>query len=340
VVSATTLSPTAAEISEILAQLQDDFGWPERADRFDLVETWDRPRSGSLFYRMKGATEGHDLVVKLVPGWSHGNARRAYRAMADLDEVIASARLENARGVRPLAWHDDPPLVVMPYVESLDLVSIIRRPAHPAWESGDLERWMIEAGTILATFHHTPPAGWRPNLAEADEEARRVARRLWVSETEVDRLLAEVRHDGRAKRRYGDYGPGNFQGAEDGSLYLLDPPFDDPTSLIHRDISNFLFETRRQLAGRGFTPSPPVRGWFHDFRERLLHGYARAAPGFELGPADEALLALFDMKRAVAMSRKRFPRRAMDAAWFARLALRRRRDLRRALRALGPTQPW
>jgi hypothetical protein len=173
-------------------------------------------------------------------------------------------------------------------------------------------------------------------VAQAEEETRRVARRLLTSETDVDRLLAEVRHRGRAGRRYGDYGPGNFQGAEDGSLYLLDPPFDDPTSLIHRDISNFLFETRRQLAGRGFTPSSPVRGWFPDFRERFLYGYTQAASGFDLGPADEALLAIFEMKRAVAMSRKRFPRRATDAAWFARLALRRRRDLRRALRALGP----
>jgi hypothetical protein len=335
VVRETTLSPTAAKISEVLGQLQEDFGWSERAERFDLVDTWDRPRSGSLFYRMKGAPVGPDLVVKVVPGWSHGSARRAYRAMADLDEVIASGRLEDARGVRPVGWADDPPLVAMPYVESLDLVSIIRRPTHPAWKNGDLERWIIQAGTILATFHVTPPAGWRPYVAEAEEEARKVARRLWVSETEVDRLLAAVRSDGRARRRYGDFGPGNFQCAEDGSLYLLDPPLDDPTSLIHRDISNFLFETRRQLAGRGFTPSAPVRGWFPDFRDRFLHGYARAVPGFELGPGDEALLALFEMKRAVAMSRKRFPRRATDAVWFARLALRRRRDLRRALRALG-----
>lgn len=289
-----------------------------------------------MFYRLRGSTGGPDLVVKVVPGWDTGAPHDAFDAMVDLADVIATAGIEGAHGIRPLAWADDPPLLVMPYVESLDVVSILRQPDHEAWMSGDLIRWMERAGAMLAAYHQTPAAGSLDDIQEAESEVRQLARKLRVKQHLVDEMVTLANWRARSRRRYGDFGPGNLQGAHDGTLYLLDPPEQSHISVIHRDIANFLFEMRRQLAGRGFTPSAPVRGWYPDFRDRFLHGYVKASPGLAFGPSDEALFALFEVKRAAALAGKRFPKRAGDSAWFARLAIRRRLDLRRAARAERP----
>lgn len=328
------LSPAQGDISDALLRLQGGFGWETRADRYDLIDHWERPRSGSSFYRMAGS-DGPDLVAKSVAEWAPGAAQSVFDAMVELDDMIASAGIDGAHGIRPLAWSDDPPLLVMPYVESLDVVSILRQPEHQAWQSGDLERWIEQAGAVLAVYHQSPPPGWQPDIGQAEVEVRELAGKLRVDTTTIDRVLSRADWRIRSRRRYGDYGPGNLQGATDGSLYLLDPPEESHTSVIHRDISNFLFEMRRQLAGRGFTPSPPVRGWFPDYRERFLFGYLRRWPELSFGSADDALIALFEVKRAAAMSRKRLPTRLGDALWFARLASRRRFDLRQATKQLA-----
>jgi hypothetical protein len=281
---------------------------------------------------MHGSPSGGELVVKIVPGWDPGTAEQVFHAMIELDDLIMSAGIDGAHGVRPLAWSEEPPALVMPYVESLDVVSVLRHPDHEAWTNGNLVRWTEMAGAILAAYHQSQTPGWEGDPEKAGAEVRDLASKVKVKPEAIEEILTLAGWRSRSRRRFGDYGPGNLQGAPDGSLYLLDPPAASQTSVIHRDISNFLFETRRQLAGRGFTRSAPVHGWFPDLRDRFLHGYAKASPGLVFGPADEALFALFEVKRAAAMAMKRFPGRPGDSVWFARLAMRRRRDLFRAMK--------
>ncbi len=95
---------------------------------------------------------------------------------------------------------------------------------------------------------------------------------------------------------------------------------------IHRDLGNFIFELRRQLAGRGFTPSPPIPGNFERLCDSFLQGYSDAR-GSTLDDTDLALIALFELRRAAGMARKRFPRRPGDALWFARSAMASRREV-------------
>jgi hypothetical protein len=263
-------------------------------------------------------------VVKVVPDMAPGSAERQFQAGVDLDDILIA--VPRVRAIRPLAWSDDPPSLVTAYVESDDLVSLLREPEHDAWKSGNLATWVEAAGSALAAYHAQPVGDIEP----AAEEVRRVGARTRVDADEIERVLTAADWRARARRRYGDFGPGNFQGAPDGTLYLLDPPDQVEISVAHRDIANFLFETRRQLAGRGYTRSAPVKGRFPGLRDRFLAGY-----GMEPTPGDAALIALFEVRRASAMARKRFPKRSGDAAWFARLALARSRDLKRALNRLG-----
>lgn len=319
--------PSPASISDLLVGLQDSFSWPTRSDGYELIDRWERERSGSVFYRMTGRPYGQAFIVKIVKSWEPGEAERNFQAMDELAETVESAAIEEGRAIRPLAWADQPPLLVMPYVEAADLVSILRQPDHPAWNSS-VATWMEIAGRMLAAYHaaHLPPP--LADISNAGEEARILAIRYRLDEAFVDRILNEADWRHRCARSFGDFGPGNLLGTSEGALYLIDPPDVSPTALIHRDLGNFIFELRRQLAGRGFTRSRPVIGRFDQLRSAFIGGYSSVRHDQPLNVSDEALISLFELRRAAGMARKRFPNRPGDAVWFARSAMARRREIR------------
>lgn len=317
--------PDLEHVSERLVELQTRFGWGTDAQRFDPVEGWER-RSGARLDRMKGWPNGPDVVVKRGE-WADGDAERIYTAMDDLAASVTAAATEDGRAVRPLAWGTEPEMVVMPYVEGVDLVSILRVPDHSAWqdEARVLRGWMTQAGIMLASFQARVDAD-STGVETARHDVIEVARKLGVS---IDRVLADVDLATRTGRVFGDYGPGNFHAAPGRVLYLLDPPEKTVPGPVHRDLANFLFELRRQLAGRGYTRSRPVRGRYQGMREAFLDGYSSEWRGGRLDASDLALIDLYELRRARGMARKRWPDRPGDALWFAGSALRRRWSLTR-----------
>jgi hypothetical protein len=328
---ATGAPPTASQVIELLTHLQGSFPLGG-AEGYRLVEQWQRPRSGSWFYRLVDEPDGREWVVKVVPTWGPGVAETMFHAMVELDDVITAADIDGIRGVRPVAWSDSPPAVVMPYVGGVDMVSVLRQPDHESWSNEMLAGWVERAGAALATYHRRFASASPGDAEPAIEEVRRVAGRVGLPKSGAARLPEGLDWQTSTARRFGDYGPGNLQITADGALYLLDPPIESPTSVVHRDISNFLFEMRRQLAGHGYTRTRPVRGRYSDLEQRFLSGY-----GLVPDPVDLALIALFEVKRSLAMARKRVPGRPNDAWWFARLALRRRREMSRLLEvSIGP----
>ena len=253
----------------------------------------------------------------MTADWAPEGARRTFEAMVDLANTIETADIAQAAAIRPLAWSESPPMLVMPYLEGADVVSILRQPDHPAWRE-NIVTWMRTAGAMLSAFHTQHPAD---GSDAASTEVRELAVRF-----RIGRTFDGVDWQGRTAGSYGDFGPGNLHAAVDGDLYLLDPPLATDASPVHRDLGNFIFELRRQLDGRGYTPSPPLSGHFDRLCDSFLQGYSDAW-GSTLDDTDLALIALFELRRAAGMARKRFPRRPGDALWFARSAMARRREV-------------
>ena len=179
-------------------------------------------------------------------------------------------------------------MLVMPYLEGADVVSILRQPDHPAWRE-NIVTWMRTAGAMLSTFHIQHPAD---GSGAASTEVKELAERF-----RIGRTFDGVDWQGRTAGSYGDFGPGNLHASVDGDLYLLDPPLATTSSPVHRDLGNFIFELRRQLDGRGYTPSPPLSGHFERLCDSFLQGYFDA---WEASPDDTdlALIALFELRRA------------------------------------------
>ena len=313
-----------SEVAALLTSLQEDFDWSERSNVYEAGQQWQRPRSGTFFYRMTGKPSGPDVLVKTGRAWDGNEAERLYTAMLDLAKTFEATAVDNAAATRPLAWSAAPPALVMPYLVGTDLVSLLRDPDRREW--AHMRRWMRSTGMMLAAFHDSHPTPSAGDIAPAGDEVRETAQRVKLPTQLVESLLSEIDWRQRCSLAFGDFGPGNLLGTGDGRLYLLDPPDQPVIALPHKDIGNFIFELRRQLAGHGYTRTPPVRGRFHELRDGFLHGYFEGSAR-AIDSCDRAMISLFEMRRAVGMARKRFPDRVGDAVWFARSAVARRREV-------------
>lgn len=287
-------------------------------EKYVVFDDWERERSGNRFLRLRAEPGREELLVKTGTGWTGEDARRLFDTHLSLADAVAAAHIDHAQALYPLGWIADPPLLVLPYVTGTDLVTIIREPGRVEWDH--MEDWMAAAGAMIGAYH-------RANPADADEseilgEARVAATRMRLPASVVPTLIDQMDVPGSTFASYGDFGPGNLIGTSEGAVFLIDPPVDPPPALFHRDLGNFLFELRRQLAGHGYTRSRPVPGRFESLRRAFLEGYSGA-----LSRADERMVALFEMRRALGMARKRLPGRPGDALWFARLALSLRRQV-------------
>lgn len=324
-------TPPNEQFSALLVQLQSEFDWTHTADRYDTVSKWERPRSGSRFLHMRGLPNGPDVVVKWSPAWPANTARQLYDAMLELDNIVRAASTEDCRAIRPLAWASNPETLVMPYVEGIDLVSVLRQTDHPAWRDDGrrLRTWLAQVGRVLASYHDSGPSPMPGDVTRGLADLEAVARKARVDTRRRAALRRDIDGVSRHGRLYGDFGPGNLEASTGGILYVLDPPEEAKSGMVHRDLGNFLFELRRQLAGRGYTRSAPRRGRLPALRRAFLDGYSSAASGGPLTDADLAAVDLYEFRRAIGMARKRWPRRPSDSAWFLGSALARRAGLRR-----------
>jgi hypothetical protein len=305
-------APTPERIEKALAEA-------EPGESFQYLDGWERPRAGTSFFRFAVEPSGRTIVVKTGSQWSADDAERLCEAHASLTRAVSEPQIEQAASIHPVTYLIDPPSLVMPDVGGTDVVSILRDPHRPEWES--MTSWIRAAGAMLAAFHAANPAP--PDVGTGD--IVETARRMRIDD--VARLILDrAKWEESCAAVYGDFGPGNLIGVLDGPVYLIDPPMMPPGGPIHRDLGNFVFELRRQLAGHGHTRTRPVPGRFDTLLEALLDGYSERS-GSVLAPSDEALIALYEMRRAAGMARKRLSKRPFESVWFARSALERRREV-------------
>jgi hypothetical protein len=295
------------QVEEALLRIQDEFEWPTRADRFEVVDLETRTRSHAQLLRVSGAGTRLDLVVKSDLDWSGDEARDTYLAMKRLGEVFESGKVEGVGFVDALGWFESPPMVVMPYVDAQELGVVIR-------DDIDVEPFLRRAGAMLAAYHRAHPMTSPEQKEEAGAEMIDLARRIPGGRRRAARLLERI--DGRVVSPFGDATLGNVLLTSSQELVFIDPPIEQAPGFAHSDIAGFVFDLRKKLAGFTATRRPTVEG-FARLRSALLEGYFdQGAPTKD----DHALIALFEFGAAAGTAKKRLLSRSRDAVWFARQA--------------------
>jgi hypothetical protein len=293
------------QVEEALLRIQEEFEWPIRADRFEVVDLETRTRSHAQLLRVSGVGAGLDLVVKSDLDWSADEARETYRAMKRLGEVFESAQVEGVGFVDALGWFGSPPMVAMPYVDARELGVAVR-------DDNDVEPYMRRAGAMLATYHRAHLMTSPEHKEVAGSEVTALARRIPGGRRRASGLLERVGDS--IVSLFGDATLGNVLLTSSLELVFIDPPIEQAPGFAHSDIAGFVFDLRKKLAGFTATRRPPVEG-FARLRAALLEGYfGHSAPTKD----DYALIALFEFGAAAGTAKKRWRSRSKDAIWFAR----------------------
>lgn len=291
--------------------MQLDFSWPVQSTAFQIVSVSDRKSSGATLLRAQGA-DGVDVVVKTNDDWNLDDAVGAHHALAALHDIIDGADIERGGAMPPLGWAPDPPMVVTGYVESHELRSAVKTETDIDLLIGPLET----AGRMLAAFHEHHRATDSQSTDAAHQDAISTARKIPNGERTLDRLLA--RAPIVVAKSYIDITPSNVLCASSGEILLIDPPPSLRPAIIERDLGTFLFELRKQRAAFSRSSREPTD--FPHLKEAFLNGYGVSDPR---DPSTQALLSLFEFRRAIGTSRKRLRGRSPEAVRYAVEAGRR-----------------
>jgi hypothetical protein len=291
---------SVSELERILGEASRRSGWTS-ADGFDLLEVWGS-RTASI-YRCRGRRSGVDVVVKVGDDWSADDARRLFEQLIDLRSRLDPSIV---RTPEPLGWASDPPAVCTRYVEGTDLYFMLLDIGHAAWGSAGAPATTVFArcGAALAHLHGAPD-----RLAEGMngglERVRSVANSLWL------RPIFTSRRDLMPVIGFGDVGPHQFRIADEGRIWVLDPPMDPVPALPHEDIAMFLFGIDKLFGaanGIRIRSRGPTR---RALREAFLEGYGRSGAMDPRRTPHSWLIRMFETKTAAGTARRRIREREL-----------------------------
>jgi hypothetical protein len=257
--------------------------------RVEPVDTW-RSRN-SAFWRVRAhpqeqAGEPFDVVFKVERRWDTEAARGTYDALRRLSDLEGPS--ESVSFPTPLGWTEDPPGVLMPDVEGVELFDVIPDASGVPWG---------EPESLAAVVHSCGEAmGWVHHLAlihsPAEEVRDRALQRLPAG---IRGLLMRMAPPGEASYVHShNFSRNDFLVSPDGELAVLDPPIQGKPALLHEDVAWFTF----QLLSRA------QRNQRRSLRAVFLDGYGASAPGGPLTETDLRAVAICEMARGLGTAKR------------------------------------
>jgi hypothetical protein len=257
-------------------------------DRVELVDSW-RTRN-SAFWRVRAHAAGaledpFEVVFKVERRWDPGAAKATYEALRLLSDIKGTS--EGVSFPEPLGWTEEPPGVLMPDVEGVELFDVLPDPSGVPWGDPEgLARVVRSCGEAIGWVHRT--ALIEPASQEVRDEA------LQRLPSAIRPLLTRTAPpwDGSFVRNH-NFSRNDFLVAPDGGLSVLDPPIQGKPALLHEDLAWFTFQlmTRAERSQR------------RRLREAFLEGYGSSAPR-ALTESDIRAVGIFEMARALGTSKR------------------------------------
>jgi hypothetical protein len=255
----------------------------------EQVESVDRWRTrNSAFWRIRahGSSEPFEAVFKVERRWDPQAAKgtcEALRRLADLEGPSA-----NLSFPAPLGWTDEPPGVLMPFVEGVELFDVLPDPSQVAWGTPDgLDDVVRSCGEAIGWVHRLALID-APTQEVRDQALQRlpagIRRRLMTTAPPQEDWFVHSHNFSR----------NDFLVSPDGGLAVLDPPIQGKPALLHEDLAWFTF----QLLSRA------PRSQRKRLRAAFLDGYSTSAPGGQLAESDLRAVALCEMARGLGTAKR------------------------------------
>jgi hypothetical protein len=258
-------------------------------DRVEALDSW-RSRN-SAFWRLRVHPTGPTtaplgVVFKVERRWDPESAKGTFVALRRLSDLDGPS--ESITFPEPLGWTEEPPGVVMPDVEGVELFDVLPDPAGVPWGDPDgLARVIRACGEAF---------GWVHRLAliePASQEVRDQALQRLPSAIRPLLMRSAPPSAGSYVRSH-NFSRNDFLVAPDGGLSVLDPPIQGKPALLHEDVAWFTFQlmTRAERSQR------------RRLRAVFLEGYGSSAAGGPLTEADIRAVGICEMARALGTSKR------------------------------------
>ena len=261
--------------------------------RLEPVNTW-RTRN-SAFWRFRahpaqGDVSPFEVVFKVERRWTPETAEGTYDALRRLSDLRALTPGPSASisFPEPLGWSPEPPGVLMPNVEGVELFDVLPDAGHALWDDPDRLPEIVRAcGEAF---------GWIHRLAVIDPETDAVRNEA------LHRLPAVMRwmlnrwapvENGSVIRSH-NFSRNDFLVSPDGQLSVVDPPILGTPALLHDDVAWFTY----QLLSRA-VPEQRLR-----LRGLFLEGYESSSLGGRFDSGGLRAIGICEAARALGTAKR------------------------------------
>jgi len=262
-------------------------------DRVEPMDTWRTRNSGFWRFRAHPGNAGDwpfDVVFKVERRWTPESAEGTHDALRRLSDLqhLTPGPSSGISFPEPLGWTREPPGVIMPSVEGVELFDALADTGHALWTDSDrLPDVVKSCGEAF---------GWIHRLAVIDPETDAVRRaalqRLPVVMRWVLKRWAPV-GKGSVIRSH-NFSRNDFLVSADGRLSVLDPPILGTPALLHEDVAWFTY----QLLSRA-PASDRLR-----LRRLFLGGYQSSSLGGSFEKAGLRAVGICEAARALGTAKR------------------------------------
>ena len=277
-------------VAQVVADLLSSTG---SIDRLEPVDTW-RTRN-SAFWRFRAhparvSDPPLEVVFKVERRWTPEKAEGTYDALRRLSDLreLTPGPSANIIFPEPLGWSQEPPGVLMPNVEGVELFDVLPDTGHALWDDADRLPEIVKAcGEAFGWIHRLAVIDPETNADRQEALQRLPAVMRWVLER-----WAPVKK-GSVIRSH-NFSRNDFLVSADAKLSVVDPPILGTPALLHDDVAWFTY----QLLSRA-GPEQRLR-----LRRLFLEGYESSSLGEPFDRAGLRAVGIYEATRALGTAKR------------------------------------
>jgi len=216
-------------------------------DRIEALDTWRTRNSGFWRFRAHPAHVNErpfDVVFKVERRWTPESAEGTHDALRRLSDLrhLTPGPSSSISFPEPLGWTPDPPGVIMPNVEGVELFDVLADTGHALWADPDrLSQVVKSCGEAV---------GWIHRLAVIDPETDAVRHEALRRLPAIMRWVLErwaPAKEGSVIRSH-NFSRNDFLVSSDAQLSVVDPPILGTPALLHEDVAWFTYQLLTRAA--------------------------------------------------------------------------------------------